>query len=143
VRRAFGGVVERRFRADTLSRENLMKGVLVVDDMPHTRRLVRRVLDREGFEIYEADNGATAYAAARSHPDDIKMALVEVELPGAGGAEVGAALQRTVPGAHVVFITGHDVATLVADGRLPEGAVVLRKPFTVAALLDIVRRTIG
>jgi CheY-like chemotaxis protein len=118
-----------------------MNGVLVVDDMPHTRRFVCRVLDREGFQTYEAENGATAYAAARSHPDDIVVALIDVELPGAGGAEVSAVLRRTVPDARMIFTTGHDVATLVADGRLPHDAVVLRKPFTVAALLEVVRGT--
>lgn len=116
-----------------------MNGVLVVDDMPHTRRFVCRVLDREGFRTYEAENGAAAYAAARSHPDDIVVALIDVELPGAGGAEVSAALRRTVPDARMIFTTGHDVDTLVADGRLPHDAIVLRKPFTVAALLEVVR----
>ena len=116
-----------------------MGGVLVVDDMPHTRRFVCRVLDREGIQTYEAENGATAYAKARSHPDDISLALVDVELPGAGGREVGAVLGRTLADVRVVYITGHDVDTLIADGRLPEGAFVLRKPFTVAALLDVVR----
>ena len=114
-------------------------GVLIVDDMPQTRRFVSRVLDREGFQTFEAENGATAYAAARSHPDDIDVALVDVELPGAWGREVGAALKRAIPDARVVYITGHDIDTLVAEGRLPDDAVVLQKPFTVAALVDTVR----
>jgi CheY-like chemotaxis protein len=118
---------------------NSMNGVLVVDDMPHTRRFVCRVLGREGFQTWEAENGATAYAAARSHPDDIGLALIDVELPGAGGREVSAVLKRTLPSARMVFITAHDAAGLIADGLLPPDAVVLRKPFTVSALLDVVR----
>ena len=116
-----------------------MSGILVVDDMPQTRRFVCNVLDREGYETFQAENGATAYAAAVSHPGSIDVALVDVELEGAGGREVGAALQRELPSARVVFITGHDIDTLLAEGRLPENAVVLRKPFTVAALVDTVR----
>ncbi len=116
-------------------------GVLIVDDMPHTRRFVCRILDREGFRTFEAENGAMAYATARRHPDDIDVALVDVELPGAWGKEVAAALKRTIPDAQVVYITGHDIDTLVADGRLPVDAVVLQKPFTVAALVESVRST--
>ena len=116
-----------------------MSGILVVDDMPQTRRFVCNVLDREGYETYQAENGATAYAAARSHHGAIDVALVDVELEGAGGREVGAALQRALPAARVVFITGHDIDMLLAQGRLPEDAVVLRKPFTVAALVETVR----
>ncbi len=114
-------------------------GVLIVDDMPHTRRFVCRILDREGFQTFEAEDGAMADAAARCHADDIDVALVDVELQGAWGNEVGAALKRTLPDASVIYITGHDIDTLVAEGRLPDDAVVLRKPFTVAALVDTVR----
>ncbi len=114
-------------------------GVLVVDDMPHTRRLVCRILDREGFQTYEAENGAMAYAEARRHPGDIDVALVDVELPGAWGKEIAAALKRTIPDAQVVYMTGHDINTLITDGCLPEDAVVLHKPFTVSALVEAIR----
>ena len=116
-----------------------MKGVLVVDDMPHTRRFVCRVLDREGYRTYEAENGASAQVAAMAHAHDIDIALVDVDLPGQGGREVSVDLKQAIPGARVVFITGEDIDRLVAEGRLPEDAVVLRKPFTVAALVDTVR----
>ncbi|MGE3957025.1 MAG: response regulator [Vicinamibacterales bacterium] len=118
-----------------------VKGVLVVDDMPHTRRLVCRVLDREGIETFEAEDGAAAYAAVRSHPDDISLALVDVELSEPTGGEVGAEIKRSLPQARVVFMTGQDIDMLVAEGRLPDNAVVLRKPFTLTALVDTVRST--
>ncbi len=35
-------------------------GVLIVDDMPQTRRFVCQVLEREGFQTFEAENGAFA-----------------------------------------------------------------------------------
>ncbi|MEQ1728918.1 MAG: response regulator [Vicinamibacterales bacterium] len=114
-------------------------GVLIVDDMPQTRRFVCQVLEREGFQTFEAENGATAYAVARAHPDDVDVALVDVELPGAWGKEVAAALKHAIPDAHVVYMTGLDIDMLVADGRLPDDAVVLKKPFTVAGLVDAVR----
>ena len=116
-----------------------MNGILVVDDMPQTRRFVCRVLDREGFRTFEAENGATAYAAARSHVDEIALAIIDVELPGASGREVSAALRKTIPNARHIFMTGLDINVLLAEGRLPPDAVVLKKPFTVTALLDTVR----
>ena len=115
-----------------------MKGVLVVDDMPHTRRLVCRVLDREGFETFEAESGAAAYEAARLHPGQISVALVDVERSGPAGADVRAELQRAIPEARILFMTAHDIDALVAEGRLPDNAVVLRKPFTLATLVDTV-----
>lgn len=116
-----------------------VKGVLVVDDMPHTRRFVCRVLDREGYETFEAEDGAGACAAAQAHPDAISVALVDVGIAGTSGDEVGQALQRAIPDARVVFMTGQDIDMLVAEGRLSDNAVVLRKPFTLSALVDTVR----
>ncbi len=118
-------------------------GVLIVDDMPQTRRFVSRILEREGFLTFEAENGAMAYAAARSHPDDIDVAVVDIDLPGASGDEVAAVLKRTIPNLRVVYITAHDIGALVASGRLSDDAIVLQKPFTVAALIDIVGRSRG
>jgi len=114
-------------------------GVLVVDDMPQTRRFVARVLDREGYEVFEAENGAMAHSAARTHQATISVALVDVELVGAGGREVAAEIVKWVPQARIVFITGLDVGALRKDGRLPEHAVILKKPFTVAELVATVR----
>ena len=116
-----------------------MNGILVVDDMPQTRRFVCRVLDREGFRTFEAENGATAYATARSHMNDIALAIIDVDLPGASGREVSAALTKTIPRARHIFMTGFDIDSLKAEGRLPDNAVVLRKPFTMTVLLDTVR----
>ncbi|MBS1818321.1 MAG: response regulator [Acidobacteria bacterium] len=118
-----------------------LTGVLVVDDMPHTRKLVCRVLDREGFDTFEAEDQASACAAAASHHDHIDVALVDVELEGASASEVRTALQRQLPDARFVFMTRLDIDTLVAEGRLPDNAVVLRKPFTLSALVDTVRAT--
>jgi len=121
----------------------VLNGVLVVDDMPQTRRFVCRVLDREGFRTFEAENGATAYAAARSHVDDIVLAIIDVDLPGANGKEVSAALRKTIPHARHIFMTGFDISMLKAEGRLPDNAVVLRKPFTMTVLLDTVRDNVA
>lgn len=63
-----------------------MTRVLVADDDPHIRELVRLYLDREGFEVREAAEGRAALALFDSAPFD--LALVDVMMPGLDGWEV-------------------------------------------------------
>lgn len=65
--------------------------ILVVDDMPDTRRLMRRVLERAGLAVLEAENGTDGLAAIRS----VRPAAVVLDLrmPGLSGFEVARAVR--------------------------------------------------
>ena len=60
--------------------------VLVVDDMTETRRLMRRVLERSGLRVIEAETGETALRAiARDRPT---LVVLDLRLPGISGFDV-------------------------------------------------------
>lgn len=89
--------------------------ILVVDDEPLARRLVREYLaPHEGrFErVVEAADGLAALDAAASFPPGTAVvAFLDLRMPGAGGLEVAAALDPSVA---VVFVTAHDDAAIRA-----------------------------
>ena len=92
--------------------------VLVVDDNPGYRRLVRMALeDDPAFEVVaEASTADDALeAAARLHPD---TALVDVLLPGGEGFRLPAALRAVAPGCVVVLTSAHPEGDLDAIGQL-------------------------
>src|SRR6266511_5986496 len=60
--------------------------ILVVDDEPALRRLLRAYLDKEGFEVLEAASGQQALALFRS--GDVDLAVIDVMLPELDGFEV-------------------------------------------------------
>ena len=62
------------------------KTVLYIEDNPHNRRLVRRTLQRRGYEMVEADNGVTGLEMVR----DLKppLVLLDIGLPQMDGIEV-------------------------------------------------------
>ena len=65
--------------------------VLVVDDMPETRRLMRRVLERSGIEVTEAGTGEEGLAAIRAdRPDAV---VLDLRLPGMSGFDVARAVR--------------------------------------------------
>ena len=63
-----------------------MTNILVVDDDPKIRKLLRYLLENEGYDICEAINGKAACAAvSEGNPD---LVLLDVEMPVMGGFEV-------------------------------------------------------
>lgn len=62
------------------------KTVLYIEDNPHNRRLVRRTLQRRGYEMVEADNGITGLEMVRElNPP---LVLLDIGLPQMDGIEV-------------------------------------------------------
>lgn len=62
-------------------------GILVVDDSRVTRQLLRRYLALHRFRIVEATDGPSALAALEENPD-LKMAIVDYNMPGMNGCEL-------------------------------------------------------
>ncbi len=82
--------------------------ILIVDDDPTMRLMLRATLQREGFEITEAQDGEEALVRFKEEAPD--LVLLDVMLPGLDGFETCAALRLLPDGARtpVVMITGLD-----------------------------------
>lgn len=89
--------------------------VLLVDDDPGLRRLIRRVIERvPGFEVAaEASDGATALAIALEDPPDIM--LTDVTMPGMDGVELTTRLLDVHPEVRVVVLTGAEPGKALSD----------------------------
>ncbi|HUJ31053.1 MAG TPA: response regulator transcription factor [Candidatus Acidoferrum sp.] len=79
--------------------------ILVVDDAPQVRRVLRTTLSAEGYTIYEARTGEEALEAFRAEPSDI--ILLDVNMPGMGGLEACREIRRAsdVP---IIMLTVRD-----------------------------------
>ena len=65
--------------------------ILVVDDMPETRRLMRRVLERAKIAVLEAGTGEDGLAAIRTETPD--AVVLDLRLPGMSGFDVARAVR--------------------------------------------------
>src|SRR3954454_6917775 len=103
--------------------------LLIVEDSPTMRRVMRRFLQPGGYEIFEAGDGEEALrVAARERPDVI---LLDRQIPRLDGYGVLASLKTDpelseVP---VVLVTSHGEPEEVADGLRRGAHDYLRKPF--------------
>jgi DNA-binding response OmpR family regulator len=114
--------------------------VLVVDDEPAIRELLKLHLANAGYEVRLAEDAIVAERALRESPPD--LVVVDVAMPYRGGLELVAGLSaddelRRLP---VIFITGHEG---LASGARALGAGCLKKPFEISALLGMLERHIG
>jgi two-component system KDP operon response regulator KdpE len=111
--------------------------VLVVDDDPDVRQVLRWALEDAGFDVLTAADGATAIAQAELRPPGV--VVLDHGLPSADGTHVAAGL-REICGEHLPILM------VTADGRAAEKARragaygFLHKPFDDAVLVAAVRR---
>ncbi len=115
--------------------------ILVVDDEPGIRNLISAYLRKEGYQIYEADDGRKALQAARSFKPDI--ILLDIMLPGLDGLEVLSQLRRESD-VYVILLTAKNEETDKVIGLSVGGDDYLTKPFSprelVARIKAVLRR---
>lgn len=93
--------------------------VLVADDHPRSRAVLRAHLSDHGFDVVaEAGSAQDAVRAARERSPD--LCVLDVSMPG-GGIEAARAIRRTVPGTKIVMLT-MDVDTADCLDSLRAGA---------------------
>lgn len=63
-----------------------MKQILIVEDKPTSRELLRTVLEQQGYEVVEAENGEEALAVLREHVPD--LVLMDLQMPARNGYDV-------------------------------------------------------
>jgi PAS domain S-box-containing protein len=115
--------------------------ILVVEDEAPVRAVTRQLLERNGYTVLEAPDGAAALAlvdgAAGSR--DIDLLLTDVIMPGMSGRELADKLKARRPNVRVLFMSGYTDDAVVRHGMLEPGLAYLEKPFRPPVLLKKVR----
>jgi two-component system cell cycle sensor histidine kinase/response regulator CckA len=112
--------------------------ILLLDDDELLSSLVRRALEREGYQVLLAHDGTEALDIADQHRGSIALLLTDVIMQGINGIEVAKRLQRMRPELKILFMTGDDASN---DGV--QGGRVVPKPFSLQSLIAFVRNAIG
>ena len=113
--------------------------VLVVDDEEDLRDIMRRMLERRGFDTLVAGDPDQAITACREHPGVIDILVTDLGLPGVSGGELSRSATQLRPGMRVVYISGLPKDIAVADGLIGEDALLVKKPFSSEALVETLR----
>ena len=114
------------------------KHLLVVDDEPHIRDLLRRYLELERYTVDLADDGQQAWRKLANMQYD--CILLDLKMPGMSGPELYQLIQEIIEplASKVVFITGDTVNPDTRDFISKTGNPVITKPFRLEELLRAV-----
>ena len=115
--------------------------VLVVEDEPDVRDLIRDILQFEQYAVLEASDREAALAIVKRHEGPIDLLITDLVLPGAGGDDVARRVVAARPGIKVIYVSGYPEAD-VPPPALSLGPL-LPKPFTIAALTQTVREVLN
>ncbi len=102
---------------------------LVVDDEEPVRAVARRMLERLGLEVLVAADGEEALAVHGQAGASIDIVVLDLSMPGLGGAEVLAALRERDPELPVVLTSGYPAREPAVAAALDKAQGFLRKPY--------------
>jgi PAS domain S-box-containing protein len=120
-------------------RAGRMETLLVAEDEEIVRTFMKKILERAGYRVIDADNGENAVSLFREH-DGISLVLSDVVMPGKNGKEMLDEIRKIKPGIKAVFISGYAAEVMHDKGILEEGIELIMKPFKKDDLLRKVRK---
>lgn len=120
------------------------RSLLVCDDEEAIRLISGGVLTKAGFTVYTAADGDEARRLYSQYKDKIRLALLDIMMPGETGDQIAASLRRQSPGLPILFSTGMvgdaNVEHILKEQLRTPHTAMLAKPYDELTLLSSVAR---
>jgi CheY-like chemotaxis protein len=116
--------------------------ILVAEDEEAVRKVIVRNLEKSGYRVLEARNGAEAVQKALNYREPIHLLLTDTIMPKMNGRDLADELKRTLTQLKVLFISGYPQEVLSQQGILDPGIHLLQKPFSAEELMKQVRKVL-
>jgi DNA-binding response OmpR family regulator len=116
--------------------------ILLVEDEANLRYLARQYLEKQGYKVIEAADGAVAMQIAVAHEATIHLLLTDVIMPGMNGRELAQRISEIRPNVKVLYMSGYTENVIGHNGTLDVGVRLLQKPFNLRDLKSKVREVL-
>lgn len=114
--------------------------ILVAEDEPVVRNLVRTMLTQAGYAVLTANDGVEALDICKAFTDEIHLFLTDVAMPRVDGLKAAAAVRKLRPEIKVIIMSGNITETIRTENR-PDA--FLRKPFIPPTLLECIQKVLA
>lgn len=93
-----------------------MSKILIIDDEPQIRKLLARMMELEGYEVFQAADCKSALRLLDLHRPEV--ALCDVFLPDVNGVELVGSMKKSYPAIEIILLTAH--------GNIPDGVQAIK-----------------
>lgn len=136
----YAGEIVRPTNRATIRQEASEGTVLVVEDEPMLRDIVKATLTRMGYIVLVAKDGFEAVEIFQQHRESIGCVLCDLIMPGMDGWETLSALRGLSPDLPVILSSGYDPVQAMAGEHPDLPQFFLGKPYDLEALDEVVRQ---
>jgi len=120
--------------------ENRAARVLVADDEPSIRFVLRETLEQEGFDVVEVADGETAFEQLST--GDFELGFVDIRMPGLSGLEVLERLSTGPSDPSIVIITAQNTFENAVEAMKRGALDYLVKPFGIAEVKALAEKAL-
>src|SRR3990170_3736303 len=117
--------------------------ILLVEDERSIRRPTCEFLQKNGYTVLEAEDGAAAIRVAQGHKGPIHLLLTDLVMPKMNGGELAQRIAEMRPEVKVLYMSGYAENKVVHHEVVNGRAHLLQKPFTLDALAHKAREVLG
>jgi len=118
--------------------------ILLVEDELSVRNLCRRLLERLGYTVLEAETGVAALEVWKREQHRIQLLLTDMVMPeGMTGHELAEIVRQDKSTLPVILSTGYSPDSLGEESLMENRIHFLSKPYTPSQLTDTIRRALG
>ena len=114
--------------------------VLVIDDEEAVREAVCDILQFEGLDVITAVNGENGLTAFTRLKDEVDLILLDLSMPGMGGAQTFTEIKKIDPNVKVIISSGFDKSEASQPLNCNGSTGFLQKPYDMIHLLTIIRK---
>ncbi len=118
-----------------------MTKVMIVDDTPFMRAVLRNIVEEAGYSVVEASNGTEAVSLySREKPDVVTMDIVMPELDGIEAARI---ILESDPSAKIIMVTAMDSRDSLKEAIKIGVCDFIVKPFKAEEVVDSISRAVS
>lgn len=116
--------------------------ILVAEDDPEVRKLIRLILAGSGYTVIEAEDGQRALVMLSERTEKVHLLLLDVIMPKKNGKEVYDTVRLSDPTVKAIFMSGYTADIIDKKGILDGNLNFLPKPIEPLELLGMVRNVL-
>jgi two-component system cell cycle sensor histidine kinase/response regulator CckA len=114
--------------------------VLLADDNPHIRMIIRDILDMSGYTVIEAVDGKDGLERFIEHQDRVTLLVLDMDMPEKNGRKTYEEIREIRPDIKVLFISGRAREAVLDGWDRNVNVEYLSKPFLPKELLQKIRK---